>query len=191
MSKPSPAGKVAARTGLFAYQQAFGIAGALSLANMLRLMIDWKEIVLAFVSAWTEFIRPIAAWLFGWLFDLVHLNLSPFWKDYLSIGIIIAMGFLRHFVILNFRIKQLEDPDADYHKGKTPIIPLHMTWWQNYSPIIMFFLSPIVWPITVIGYLVTLLTSGENWRFIVYSTSSIVLPFYYLIVLAALNWALN
>lgn len=169
---------------LVASSQILGLGGALTLANILRELIFWKEILLSFIGGWVEFVRPIITFLFSWAFDLLHFHLTPFWKDYLAVGSIVGIGFFRHFIILSLRSKEVGEAGGFNYQ---PLVPLYPSPWQKYSPLLLFVLSPVLWPMTVFVFALTLLFAHERMRFFIYSMSSIILPFYYLILLIAFN----
>ena len=119
---------------LVLWQQVVAVGGSLSLAGILREFILWKEVFVAFIDGWVDFIRPISSFLFGWMFEIFRFELTPFWKDYLAIGLIFGMGFLRHFVILNFRVLETDGSGSDRYENKKSIHPLvHGTGREIFS----------------------------------------------------------
>ncbi|MEQ1865759.1 MAG: hypothetical protein ABL996_14055 [Micropepsaceae bacterium] len=69
-----------------------GMAGALSLSNILHDAIAWHEFFRVFGEAWAEVMRPLVTFLFSWLFDFFKFEIPSFVKDYLAIGLISMIG---------------------------------------------------------------------------------------------------
>lgn len=176
--------------GLIAWSQILGVGGAFTLANMLKEFYFWKDFLLGVFEGWSGFVEqwiwPVVAFLFGWTFDLLTIELTPFWKNYLTFGSILGLGFFRHFIILNLRMKEVGAPESEYFQNR-PVIPLFPSPWQKFSPLLFFSLSPLFWPLTIFVFIVTLTLSKELKRFIIYSVSSVILPFYYLLLLIGFN----
>jgi hypothetical protein len=63
--------------GLVGAQQLLGVGGALTLANMLKDLIFWADLLKAVFEGWAEIVQvwlwPVGEFLFGWAFDLLRL----------------------------------------------------------------------------------------------------------------------
>lgn len=180
---------------LFVWLNVFGVGGAIGLSSILQHVIFWKGIFAAFIEWWDRVIRPLAHGLFYWAFDLFHVMLTDFWKDWLAIGTIISFSFLRQYFLLAYKQSRSRPIDHGYKTlyGSGPLIPPYLHWWTKFSPLVYSLFSPLLWPMTVPLYIVDIVRAVwptldfASKRFIVYSASSVVLPFYWLIIFAAVN----
>lgn len=178
---------------LFTWLQVFGIGGSVGLASIIQHLIFWKGVFAEFVSWWDTHIRPMANWLFSWAFDLFHLNLTDFWKDYLAIGTIVGLGFLRHYLVLLYKMGRNDPIEFEGAFGKGPLIPPFLPAWTRHSPMFYALISPVLWPLTLVVFIADTVravwpaSQFDDKRFILYSVSTVVLPFYYLLLLVAIN----
>lgn len=57
-------------------QQVLSVFGALTLANVLKDLIFWTDMIRTILGEWAEFVQtwlwPVAAFLFGWAFELLQ-----------------------------------------------------------------------------------------------------------------------
>lgn len=159
--------------------QAFGIGGAVGLSSILQHIIFWKGVFASAIQWWDKVVRPLAHELFYWAFDLFHLKLTDFWKDWLAIGTIIGLGFLRHFVLLAYKQSRNRPDDAgrleawrqiterrqagdsvtagdELYQTATsgPLIPPFLPRWTSISPLIYSVISPLLWPVVLLFFIV-------------------------------------
>lgn len=83
-----------------AYSHIASVVGAISLANIVREVVEFKQIIRDFLDAWTNVVKPIADFLFGWVavvWDWLRIPVElPFWyKDYLIIGLVVSTAIAR------------------------------------------------------------------------------------------------
>ncbi|WBQ12846.1 hypothetical protein L2D00_13475 [Hyphomonadaceae bacterium BL14] len=179
----------AGTVGLVGFQQILGVGGALTLANVLKDLIFWTDMIRTILGGWAEFVQtwlwPVAAFLFGWVFELLQLELTAFWKDYLTIGLLFAAGFLRHFWLVVRRID--EEADEDLGFDVTIPFPVYMSPALRWAPLILTPLSIVAWPATLVLFAGMMVLSREDVRFVIYGLVSILLPLIYLGLLIALN----
>lgn len=178
--------------GLVGVQQILGVGGALTLANVLKDLIFWTDMIRTILGGWAEFVQtwlwPVSAFLFGWAFELLQVELTAFWKDYLTIGLLFAAGFLRHYVLVVRRID--EEGGADLEGGLGDVIipfPVYMSPALRRAPLILTPLSILAWPATLVLFAGMMVLSREDVRFVIYGLVSILLPLIYLGLLIALN----
>jgi hypothetical protein len=178
--------------GLVGIQQLLGVGGALTLANMFKEVIFWVDLLKAIFAGWAEFVQtwlwPVAVYLFSWAFEYLQIELTPFWKDYLTIGLLFGAGFLRHFILVLRRIHEEAGADLEKWGGKAFIpFPIYMSGVLKWAPLFLAVLSIPAWPATLLIFTALMLTSREEWRFVVYGLISIFLPLIYLGLLIATN----
>jgi hypothetical protein len=182
----------ASTIGLLGIQQILSVGGALTLANMVKELVAWAEVLKAIFEGWSEFVQyylwPVAVFLFGWAFELIQIELTPFWKDYVTIGILFSLGFFRHFVLLLRRIDEESDADLEEYGDRVLIpFPVYLNPALKWTPFVLALLSPLAWPITLCVFMVIMLAAQEGWRFVLYGLVSVFLPFIYLGFLVAFN----
>ena len=184
--------------GLVGAQQLLGVGGALTLANMLKDLIFWADLVKAVFEGWAEIVQvwlwPVGEFLFGWAFDLLRIELTPFWKDYLTLGLLFGAGFARHFVIVERRIYEEIKAASDSGFGHSVPIPIFMSRTLRWVPLLLALLAVPAWPLSLmlfVGLMLTsrevMLTSWDGGRFVAYGLVSVFLPLIYLVLLIALN----
>jgi len=170
-----------------AYQQLAAVLGAFSMAVFVGEVFDlgWHGILAKLVGIWSEYVRPVAEWLLDWVvwpfnyfFDW-HVEIPLVVRDYLSVGLILALSFLRTYrsefswrdawgdlVLMPFSRKASMEDRLVY---------------GPYSPVLL----PFIWPITVVLMMVFLVASRD--KGMLYS----LLPVLYLGLLLAVNaWLL-
>ncbi|WBQ13105.1 hypothetical protein L2D00_00105 [Hyphomonadaceae bacterium BL14] len=173
-------------------QQIIGVGGALTFANILKDLIFWTDMIRTILGGWAQFVQtwlwPVAAFLFGWVFELLQLELTAFWKDYLTIGLLFAAGFLRHFWLVVRRIDEEASADLEEYGGKAIIpFPIYMSSALRWAPLILTPLSIVAWPATLVLFAAMMVLSREDVRFVIYGLVSILLPLIYLALLIAVN----
>lgn len=178
--------------GLVGIQQVLGVGGALTLANVLKDLIFWTDTIRTILGGWAEFVQmwlwPVVGLLFGWAFELFQMELTPFWQDYLTIGLLFAAGFFRHYVLVVRRIEEEAGVDLNQHRGEVAIpFPIYMSTGLKWAPLILTPLSIVGWPFTLVLFLGMMALSREDMRFIIYGLVSILLPLIYLCLLIGLN----
>lgn len=178
--------------GLVFIQQLFGVGGALTLANMLDEEIFWADPFNPLFAFWAEFLQtwlwPVAVVLFGWAFDRLQIELTSFWKDYLTLGLLLGTGFLWHFVLLLRRIQ--EEAGADLEKSNFEAlipIPIYMSSLLKWAPLFLAVLSIPAWPATLLVFTGLMLASREELPFVFFGLISIFLPLIYMFLLRAAN----
>jgi hypothetical protein len=144
--------------GLVGAQQLLGVGGALTLANMLKDLIFWADLLKAVFDGWAEIVQvwlwPVGEFLFGWAFGLLRIELTPFWKDYLTISL---------------------------------LFPIYMSTTLKWAPLFLAVLAVPAWPLSLILFAGLMLASREDWRFVAYGLVSVFLPLIYLGLLIAFN----
>lgn len=177
--------------GLVGAQQLLGVGGALTLANMLKDLIFWADLLQAAFEGWADIVQvwlwPVGEFLFGWAFGLLRIELTPFWKDYLTIGLLFGAGFARHFVLVLRRIH--EEGEAEIGSTDVPRIPfpIYMSKALKWAPLLLALLAVPAWPLSLMLFAGLMLASREDWRFVAYGLVSVLLPLIYLGLLIALN----
>ena len=177
--------------GLVGVQQILGVGGALTLANVLKDLIFWTDMIRTILGGWAEFVQtwlwPVSAFLFGWAFELLQVELTAFWKDYLTIGLLFAAGFLRHYVLVVRRIDEEAGAGSIDRYGSAIPFPVYMPPALRRAPLILTPLSILAWPATLVLFAGMMILSREDVRFVIYGLVSILLPLIYLGLLIALN----
>jgi hypothetical protein len=181
--------------GLVGAQQLLGVGGALTLANILKDLIFWADLLKAVLEGWAEIVQvwlwPVGEFLFGWAFALLRIELTPFWKDYLTIGLLFGAGFARHFVLVLRRIHEEGEVEAEPSRRFTvpfPIpFPIHMSRTLKWVPLLLALLAVPAWPLSLMLFAGLMLASREDWRFVAYGLVSVLLPLIYLGLLIAFN----
>ena len=177
--------------GLVGAQQLLGVGGALTLANMLKDLIFWADLLKAVFDGWAEIVQvwlwPVGEFLFGWAFGLLRIELTPFWKDYLTIRLLFGAGFARHFVLVLRRTHEEGAAEfAAWEEAKIPF-PIYMSTTLKWAPLFLAVLAVPAWPLSLILFAGLMLASREDWRFVAYGLVSVFLPLIYLGLLIAFN----
>ena len=90
--------------GYVFYTQVAGVLGAFSLAAFAGHYFDvgWRGLLLTLIDGWDIYIRPATNWLLdvsvvALLRSVFHIkfDIPPFLKDYLSVGIILCLSWVR------------------------------------------------------------------------------------------------
>jgi hypothetical protein len=177
--------------GLVGAQQLLGVGGALTLANMLKDLIFWADLLKAVFEGWAGIVQvwlwPVGEFLFGWAFDLLRIELTPFWKDYLTIGLLFGAGFARHFVLVLRRIHEEGAAEIDSWKVSIIPFPIYMSRTLKWAPLLFALLAVPAWPLSLMLFAGLMLASREDWRFVAYGLVSVLLPLIYLGLLIAFN----
>ena len=179
--------------GLVGAQQILGVGGALTLANMLKDLIFWADLLQAVFEGWAEIVQvwlwPVGEFLFGWAFDLLRIELTPFWKDYLTIGLLFGAGFARHFALVLRRIHEEGAVEIGTDRWSRPTIPfpIYMSRTLKWVPLLLALLAVPAWPLSLMLFAGLMLASREDWRFVAYGLVSVFLPLIYLGLLIAFN----
>ena len=177
--------------GLVGAQQLLGVGGALTLANMLKDLIFWADLLKAVLEGWAEIVQvwlwPVGEFLFGWAFGLLRIELTLFWKDYLTIGLLFGAGFARHFALVLRRIH--EEGEAEIYDLYQPTIPfpIYMSRTLKWAPLLLALLAVPAWPLSLMLFAGLMLASREDRRFVAYGLVSVFLPLIYLGLLIAFN----
>jgi hypothetical protein len=177
--------------GLVGAQQILGVGGALTLANMLKDLIFWADLLQAVFEGWAEIVQvwlwPVGEFLFGWAFSLLRIELTPFWKDYLTIGLLFGAGFARHLVLVLRRIhEEGAAENGSWHLPPIPF-PIYMSRTLKWAPLPLALLAVPAWPLSLMLFAGLMLASREDRRFVAYGLVSVFLPLIYLGLLIAFN----
>jgi hypothetical protein len=129
------------------YVQASSALSVLGLINMTREIPFWVDIIKQIAAQWAAIARPIGSLLFGWMAKIAVIELTDFQKDYLVVGTLFGLGFIR-FV---FQSSRLSRSGLELSVGDRP----------SSSIAVVFFILAIIflWPLLLIT---VLLIAGFN-----------------------------
>lgn len=138
------------------YTHLSAIGGGLGLISLFRDLIEWRGFLGTVVEFWRQHVTPIAEFLFGWIAELLGVDWPCAVYDYLTLGVIFALGIPRLRIWVSsqsgsqFSIRELLGKDQNW----TP--------WLVLMPII----AVIAWPIYLL-YLAVLSSEymGPRTRF--------------------------
>lgn len=71
-----------------------GFLGALGLIGLFKGSIDLQSDIAFLVETYISITNPIIEHTFGYIFKYFEIELSQFWKTYISIGVIFTFSFL-------------------------------------------------------------------------------------------------
>ena len=129
-----------------------GFLGALQLVSLLREIIAWKQFILEMVQFWVAITRPLAEFLFSWLYRLFSIEISDFLLDYTVFGVVLFMGQIRNILLSSAAAKTI-DTSADYSIDGEQKISSSYSELETLTGNLLYFIIPmsiislVIWPI--------------------------------------------
>lgn len=148
------------------------IAASLSLFSLFRDFIKIHQSFLDIINSWAAIVRPLADFLFSWIFELFGFAMPDWVGDYLVIGLVILSGRIRALI---------------YRIGK-----FNFDGMKHWFVWVLNFMSFLAWPLYILYELyraqraprtnVEFLVPWNRWFYLLLS------PFIYFIILLLANY---
>jgi len=90
--------------GYIVYQLLASALGAFAITEFIGhfVHIDWHGLLTAQAAIWNAFVTPVQQFVFSWMEKISGQKFEPFWRDYLTVGAVVLLSFVRASLAYGF-----------------------------------------------------------------------------------------